>query len=187
MSTNLEIEAKSLIDEKSYRKLVEGKTDKCYTQTNYYLDNKKSELHKKKLGLRVREKDGELELTLKVKQKEGKLEINQLISDKDFFNLKVKSIFPEGEVKIKLLEYEIDVNKLYVFTTLVTIRLDLEYKGCLISIDNSSFSGITDYEVECEADSMEKAKSTLIEFLKENEVPYQENFVSKLKRARDSL
>lgn len=65
--------------------------------------------------------------------------------------------------------------------------MDIKYKTSLISIDKSEFNGIVDYEVECEDSSIKVAKKNLIDYLKENEVPYQENFISKLKRAKDSL
>ena len=187
MSRNIEIEAKSLIDEKSYRKLIKGKESEIYTQINYYIDTKSFDVHERKMGLRVREKDGAFELTLKLKKDEGKLEINQDIAPNEFYEFKHLHHFPNGEVKETLIELGIDIDSLYIFTVLTTKRLDISYKGCLISIDESSFNGIIDHEVECESDSMENAKSVLIEFLNKNEVPYQENFVSKLKRARDSL
>ena len=187
MSTFLEIEAKSFIKEGEYLKLIKGSEDKCYKQINYYLDTKDFALHALELGLRVRELNGKYELTLKVKKGEGKLEINQTIEKDLFLYIKNRLSFPDGEVKNELLKQGIKVDELFIFVVLTTTRLDVKYKGALISIDKSEFNGITDYEVECESDSINKAKSLLIEYLNKNEVHCQENFTTKLKRAKDSL
>ena len=187
MSKNIEIEVKSLIDEKSYLSLIKGKEDKCYVQYNYYIDTPSFSLHEQKIGLRIRYKNNTYELTLKLRLNEGKLEINQDINERDFNSFRNDSVFPNGEVKTKLEELGFNVNQLRIFVLLKTTRLDVNYKTSLISIDKSEFNGITDYEVECEDSSMQSAKKNLIDYLKENEVPYQENFVSKLRRAKDSL
>lgn len=187
MSQNLEIEAKSMLDESNYLKLIKGNEKNCYIQINYYIDTMHFDVHEKKLGLRIRLKDGAYELTLKIRQSEGKLEINQSITEFDFLTFKESNILPNGEVKDALLKQKINIEKLRIFTELKTTRLDVNYKTSLISIDKSEFNGITDYEIECEDKSMEIAEANLIEYLNKNEVPFNENFVSKLRRARDSL
>ena len=187
MSTNLEIEAKSMLDESNYLKLIKGREKDCYIQINYYIDTMDFDVHEKKLGLRIRLKDGKYELTLKIRQEEGKLEINQDISKNDFLTFEESNIFPNGEVKEALIKQRINIEKLHIFTQLKTTRLDVNFKTSLISIDKSEFNGITDYEIECEDASMEVAKANLIEYLNKNEVPFNENFVSKLRRARNSL
>jgi uncharacterized protein YjbK len=187
MSQNLEIEAKSMLDESNYLKLIKGNEKNCYIQINYYIDTMNFDAHEKKLGLRIRLKDGKYELTLKIRQKEGKLEINQDISKIDYLTFKESNVFPNGEVKEVLKKQKINIDELHIFTELKTTRLDVKYKTSLISIDKSEFSGIVDYEIECEDNSIEVAKANLIEYLNKNEVPYNENFVSKLRRARDSL
>ncbi len=187
MSTNLEIEAKSMLDKVDYLKLIKGREKDCYIQINYYIDTIHFDVHEKRLGLRIRLKDGKYELTVKIRQPEGKLEINQSITKNDFLAFKESNIFPSGEVKDALVKQGINTEKLHIFTELKTTRLDVNYKSSLISIDRSEFNGITDYEIECEDTSMEVAKANLIEYLNKNEVPYNENFVSKLRRARDSL
>ena len=187
MSQNLEIEAKSMLDESNYLKLIEGHKKDCYIQINYYIDTMHFDVHEKKLGLRIRLKDGKYELTLKIRQEEGKLEINQNITKSDYLTFRESNIFPKGEVKDALVKQKINIEKLHIFTELKTTRLDVSYKTSLISIDKSEFNGIVDYEIECEDKSMEVAKTNLIEYLNKNEVPFNENFVSKLRRARDSL
>ena len=187
MSTNLEIEAKSMLDESSYLKLIKGKESERYVQINYYIDTSNFDVHKSGLGLRIRLKDGTYELTVKIRQNEGKLEVNQIIDESEYLAFKESNIFPTGEVKEALIKQNIDIEKLHVFTELKCTRLDLHYKTSLLSIDKSEFNGITDYEIESEDSSMEIAKANLIDFLNKNEVPYNENFVTKLRRAQNSL
>ena len=67
MSQNLEIEAKSMLDESNYLKLIKDHEKDCYIQINYYIDTMHFDVHEKKLGLRIRLKDGAYELTLKIR------------------------------------------------------------------------------------------------------------------------
>ena len=60
---------------------------------------------------------------------------------------------------------------LKILTSLATERLDVEYKGGLLSIDRNSYSGQVDYEIEFEYNNMEDAEAILGEFLRENDVP----------------
>ena len=65
MSTNLEIEVKALINEKDYLLLIKNFQKQTYVQINFYIDLDKDKLNKH-LGLRIRYKNDEYELTLKV-------------------------------------------------------------------------------------------------------------------------
>ncbi len=192
MSKNIEIEAKVMISKKGYDALLlayKDLEDKIYSQDNYYIDNKEFIISKNKLGLRIRKKsDDYIEFTVKEKLKEGKLEINQPISYREFEEFKQNGVLPNGEV-LNFVKSKIDVpvSDLKCYALLVTKRLDINYKDGLISIDESTYNNITDYEVECESSSMEHAKELLKEFLKNKKIPYTWNHVSKLKRARESI
>ena len=185
MSTNLEIEYKRYLSKEEYEKLISNfDASKIYKQTNYYLDDKNHSISKNKCGLRIRNINDEIELTLKVNQREGKLEINQQIP-----NISFKSfVFPDGEVK-QYLEDKLGINvkEIYPLGSLITNRLDVEFKSSLISIDKSEYNGITDYEIECEAESMELAKSNLDEFLDKYKIKSQSSTGSKLKRFLKTL
>ena len=102
MANNIEIEAKVLIDEKSYQKVKEHYkkyVTSQYTQTNYYIDTTDFELRNKGIGLRIREKNNKYELTLKTPLSEGLLEKTDPITQEQFLDLKDKNIFPETNIK----------------------------------------------------------------------------------------
>ena len=189
MSTNLEIEFKSDITKEEYESLI-SKFDakKIYRQTNYYIDSDSLIIRVKKCGLRIRETNGDFELTLKVPALEGKLEINQQISNKMFENLASRDDFPEGEVKLFLEEkLEVKSSDLHILGKLVTDRLDVRYKTSLISIDKSKYNGFTDYEVEAEDESLDAAQNNLLKFLNQNDVKYKKSSGTKLKRFLKTL
>ena len=185
MSTNLEIEAKALLTKAGYDKLIAHfGSENIYKQVNYYIDSDNKDIVSKKCGLRIREKDGDFEMTLKVPQSEGKLEINQQITDK----LIKQFVFPDGEIKNFLHDnFSIKIESLHILGSLETKRLDLKYKTSLISIDKSSYNGIVDYEIEAEDSSMDLAKKNLLDFLKDNEIEYKKSTGTKLKRFLNTI
>ena len=189
MSTNLEIEFKSkLLEEEYYSLLLKYSNQKSYSQTNYYIDDKNRSIISKKCGLRIREKNGCFELTLKVPSNDGKIEINQQISNEIFKNLLNCNVFPIGEVKDFLTNnLKVKTDNLYVLGKLVTLRLDLNYKTSLISIDKSSYNSKIDYEIECEDTSITSAQNNLLDFLKENKIAYKQSSGNKLDRFLKTL
>ena len=77
MSTNLEIEYKSLLSLAEYDQLKNLFTHVTpVRQTNHYLDSKDFKLRKKKLALRIRTFDKSAEMTLKVPQEVGNIVYN---------------------------------------------------------------------------------------------------------------
>ena len=189
MSTNLEIEFKSKLLEEEYNSLLlKYSNQKSYSQTNYYIDDKNQSIISKKCGLRIREKNGCFELTLKVPSNKGKIEINQQISNEIFKNLLNCNVFPIGEVKDFLTNnLKVKTDNLYVLGKLVTMRLDLNYKTSLISIDKSSYNSKIDYEIECEDTSITSAKNNLLDFLKENKIAFKQSSGNKLDRFLKTL
>lgn len=187
MSTNIEIEAKAMLDESDYQKLIKQNNLSSYTQINYYLDDEKIS-HQKQFGLRVRVKRNFIEFTLKVSVgDEKKIEINQVINEMELNAIIKNNLIPDGEVKDALISNKIDLTKMKVFGKLTTTRSDIKYKTSLISIDKNEYNNQIDYEIEAEDSSMEDAKNNLQEFLNKNMISYKENHVTKLKRLILSL
>lgn len=186
MSTNLEIEVKALIDEKDYLFLTNNQQKQSYVQINFYIDIDKDKLNKH-LGLRIRYKNDEYELTLKEDYLDGRLETNQMITSNAFKAFKEKHMFPQGEVRDRLLSLNIDVTKLKIIGQLKTTRTDIKYNSSLISIDKNEYKGLIDYEVEVEDSSLKKARKNIVTFLKDNNIEFKENKISKLERFNSSL
>ena len=189
MGTNVEIEVKSPLSKEEYDKLISAFSNiKIYTQVNYYFDTKSLEIISKKCGLRLREKDSAFELTLKVPHEEGKLEINQQIPDKIAKSLLNEHIFPDGEVLTYLTNVlGIKLKEIFCLGKLVTKRADIPYKDALISIDESTYNNIVDYEIEIEDSSLPLAKKHLKEFLAQFDIETKKSPGSKLKRFVNSL
>ncbi len=189
MSRNIEIEAKSMISKEDYEKLFSKYSHqyKPYEQTNYLLNTKDIPLSDSKLALRIRVKKNDIELTLKLNQGEGKLEINQKLTKQQFELIQYFVHCPKGEVYDELVKMNIDPSRLEVFAVLETIRMDIPGEDYLISIDKSKYLGTTDYEVECESSSMDKAEQILKSFLEKENIPYARNTISKLKRVKNKL
>ena len=189
MSTNVEIEIKSKLTKQDYDKLVQTfSNQKSYSQINYYFDTKDKEISERNCGLRIREKNGRFELTLKIPNSEGKLEINQQISDKIAKSMLSNNMFIDGEVKHCLESFlGIKTSNISNLGLLETERIDLTYKTGLISIDKSTYNNITEYEIEIEDESEEKAEKHLKEFLSGFEIEYKKSPDTKLKRFLDSL
>ena len=189
MSTNVEIEIKSKLTKQDYNKLVNAfLKQKPYTQINYYFDTKDREISKRNCGLRIRDKNGKFELTLKIPNTEGKLEINQQISDKVAKSMLKNKSFEDGEIKTCLESFlGIKTSTISNLGKLTTERIDLRYKTGLISIDKSTYNGITEYEIEIEDDSEANAEKHLKEFLSEFGIEYKKSPDTKLKRFLDSL
>lgn len=184
MSTNLEIEAKAMIDKKDYKILVnEFSSCEKYNQVNYYICPKNQVEQKADFGLRIRKKNKKFELTIKQDLNDKKLEINQKISRKSYIFLRFFKKFPLGEVKNFLLENNVyNPDDLQIVGRMKTTRTDIEFEGALISIDKSKYLHKTDYEIECEDKTIDSANSKLKTFLENRNIKYEKSKLSKLAR-----
>ena len=188
MSNAIEIEAKALVSQDDYRKLAKLFPDSPrYTQTNHYIDSDTRILNKEGIALRIREKSGQYELTLKTPLSQGLLEKNCVITKQQFDDFKEKGIFPKGDTSRFLTMLDIDIATLKILTSLTTDRIDVEYKGGLLSIDRNCYSGKTDYEVEFEYNNLGGAKKVLSDLFEENGIAYTFTKASKTRRAMEAL
>lgn len=188
MSNAIEIEAKALVSQDDYRKLAKLFPDSPrYTQTNHYIDSDERILFKEGIALRIREKNDQYELTLKTPLSQGLLEKNCVITKQQFDDFKQKGIFPKGDTSRFLTMLDIDIATLRILTSLTTDRIDVEYKGGLLSIDRNCYSGKTDYEVEFEYNNLGGAKKVLSDLFEENGIAYTFTKASKTRRAMEAL
>ena len=188
MSNAIEIEAKVLVQEDDYRKLTKLFPDaQRYKQVNYYIDSQDRALARSGIALRIREKNGQFELTLKTPLSQGLLEKNAPITMNEFCALRDFDEFPKNDLRRFLTMLDFNVDELKILTSLTTERMDVDYKKGLLSIDRNSYSGKIDYEVEFEFNNMEDAEQILGDFLKENDVPCVFSKASKAHRAMASI
>ena len=175
MANAIEIEAKALVSQADYKKLAKKfSAYPRYTQTNYYIDSD-------------RQKGERYELTLKTPLSEGRLEKNTVISEADFVAYRDHGTFPKGDISRFLTMLGFNISELRILTSLTTDRIDVEYKGGLLSIDRNTYSGETDYEVELEYNNMDGAKAILGKLFEEMDIHAPFTDVTKVHRAMAAI
>ncbi len=191
MATNIEIEAKVLINEDDYNRVLKFyKKEELQkvTQLNYYIDTDDLLLKQFGIGLRIRQKDFFV-LNMKAPLQEGLLEKKESISEKEFDNFKNNGVFPNGSIKNLLLMFGVDITKLKIQTTLKTERIVIENfsDNEVFAIDKNYYNGLIDYELELEGTSLERAKNSLKEKCEELNIDFVENAKSKQVRAMETI
>ncbi|EKF51053.1 CYTH domain-containing protein [Lactococcus garvieae] len=179
MSTNLEIEHKTMLSMPEYDRL---KTLFSHVtpvrQTNHYLDSQDFTLRKKKLALRIRTFDRSAEMTLKVPQQVGNIEHNiDLTLDEAQHLLSQKNITC-GETDLSeildiLKERGVDVESITLIGSLTTIRYEQKLPIGLAALDKNDYLGHTDYELELEVTDSEQGKKDFLAFLKKNHIEFR--------------
>lgn len=190
MATNIEIEAKVLIDEDSYIKIIElfkQYSENSYSQTNYYIDTVDFSLRKKGIGLRIRKIEGKYVVTLKTPLSEGLLEKTESISVAEYLEMKRKNIFPDIKIRSFLQMLDINIEDLRILASLTTERIDVDYDTGVFSIDKNDYAGHTDYELEKEGNNLKDAEEFLVNICEQAKIPYQINKVTKAARAFDKI
>jgi len=182
---NLEIEYKVLVNKEDYEKLICFITQFDYhkfDQTNYYFDDRNDNLLKNKISLRIRyySDSNKYILTLKEKKEEGHLEHEFEMPSNDI-------LLANNEIKSIVNQTGASVNDLILLTSLRTIRYEISYQDSLLCVDHSFYNGLEDYEVECEANTMDTAKEVIKEVLDNLSINYEESKNSKQKRAKLSI
>lgn len=190
MATNIEIEAKVLIDEKGYN-AVKNKykeySKNAYFQTNYYIDTPDFYLRKNGMSLRIREFDDSYEMTLKTPLSEGLLEKTEEISKAAYLEMKNNNILPSGKIKQFVISLGIDPQILKIQASLTTERVDIDFESGVFSIDKNTYSGKIDYELEKEGNNLKEAEEFLQKICEEVNIPYSINKISKQARAFSAL
>ncbi|WP_374286471.1 CYTH domain-containing protein [Lactococcus sp.] len=179
MSTNLEIEYKSLLSMAEYDQLKRLFTHITpVRQTNHYLDTPDFKLRKKKLALRIRTFDRSAEMTLKVPQEVGNIEYNIALSLEEAQYLLGEKKMTCGQTDLSeifslLLERDIDLDEITVIGSLTTIRYEQKLAIGLCALDKNDYLGHTDFELELEVDDNEQGKQDFFEFLEKNHLEYR--------------
>ncbi len=192
MATNIEIEAKVLINEKEYNNVLDifkSKIIKTYTQTNYYIDTDNLDLKKIGVGLRIRELDGRYTLTLKAPMSEGLLEKDEHLSLDVFKAFQKSNLFPEAHIADFIRMLGVDTKELKIQTSLVTLRNEVSYEDATyeFSVDKNTYNDVVDYELEMAGASLSKAKEKLKAICIRTNTFYKDNLKSKETRALETL
>ncbi|KAF0227163.1 MAG: hypothetical protein FD133_49 [Erysipelotrichaceae bacterium] len=175
MKQNLEIEYKILISHDQYKQLSEQFIGEKGLQTNFYYDTFDYKLRQQHISCRIRTINDQSELTFKTPGPVGKNEFT-------FEHIDPQSVFTQADVLAFLSQ--LDVNSALIHQgTLQTVRTNIHLNHGLLCLDENTYNGITDYELEYEVN--EDEKKGFAEFntlLTEIDLVYISNCDSKIKR-----
>ncbi|RHW39858.1 CYTH domain-containing protein [Lysinibacillus yapensis] len=177
MPQEIEIEFKNSLTKEQYELLLrkfDVKDEMIVRQTNHYFDT--PEFHLKALwsGLRIRETSSKIVCTLKEKTADHThLETTDVLTEEQAQLMLSGEAFLANTVKEKLMKLEVPIEKLSVFGSLTTDRVELPYKGGTLVLDHSFYLNQDDYEVEYETNEEHTGKEIFDQFLKENKIPTQ--------------
>ena len=190
MATNIEIEAKVLIEKEGFDKikqLYEDYANSAYIQTNYYIDTPDFLLRRNGIGLRIRCFENIYVMTLKTPLSEGLLEKTENISKEEYRAMRDKNVFPENKIKSFLIMLGFEIETLKILTSLKTERIDIAFETGIFSIDKNEYQGKVDYELEKESNNLKGAEEFLIDICNKAKIDYKINSKTKQARAFDRL
>ncbi|WP_042224653.1 CYTH domain-containing protein [Oceanobacillus manasiensis] len=188
MAQEIEIEYKNILTKKEFELLlttlpfsIEGKT-----QTNYYFETKEFSLKSHGAALRIREKQGNYQLTLKEPNETGLLETHDTLSEVEVDQWLSGKPMAKQHTQHQLDKWNISVSELSYYGALTTIRREIRYKNVLLVLDYSTYNGQVDYELELEAPTEEVGESVFQSLLKEFAIPERKT-PNKIQRFFQSL
>ena len=174
MSSELEIEFKNLVTLKEFTKMIDEfniQKEDIVKQKNYYFDTPEFDIKNISCALRIRKKKGEYELTLKQPVKDGNWETNENLEEQAALQMIETGHLPDGEVKNKLKELNIDFDTLSCFGSLTTKRAEIDYLEGLLVFDNSSYLNKEDYEIEYEVTDKKKGEENFQKLMENFQIP----------------
>lgn len=190
MATNIEIEAKVLIEKEGFekvKKLYEDYANSAYIQTNYYIDTPDFLLRKNGVGLRIRCFENKYVMTLKTPLSEGLLEKTENITKEEYRLMRDQSIFPENKIKSFIIMLGFEIEQLKILTSLKTERIDIAFESGMFSIDRNEYSGKIDYELEKESNNLKSGEDFLVDICTKAGVSFTINKTTKQARAFNRL
>ena len=175
---HIEYEERVLISESDYKKVIEdvkkeGKPLTYLHIENIYLDDSNSYIRKTKKMLRIRRTNNTCEeLTLKMKDADGStIEINETLERHPIIDKELDNKFEEFHEVIRL----------------TTERIEVQYPNYLFVIDKNMYCGITDYDLEVEADNQANAKKIIEFYCEKYKLQYDPKYKTKSHRAFNAM
>ena len=171
---HIEYEERVMISKDDYINVIddvkkEGKPLICSLIENVYLDNQESFIYKNGRMLRIRTiNNKEVELTLKSRNEDGSTkEINETLESHPIIDKELNNRFDDYHPIAKL----------------VIERIEVQYDDYLLVIDKNEYHGITDYDIEIEANSQGYAIDLIKKYCQKYNLKYDENYQVKSHRA----
>ncbi|MEH7129420.1 CYTH domain-containing protein [Neobacillus drentensis] len=174
MTQNIEIEFKNMLTKIEYESLLKYfkiSQSQIFSQENHYFDTPDFALKSNNSALRIRKKSGTYEMTLKQPANVGLLETNQVIGEEEVLMAIHQGILPTGIIRSLIEEYQISFSTIEYFGSLITERVELEYKQGLLVLDHSIYLSKEDYELEYEVEDYQFGEKIFLELLKQLKIP----------------
>lgn len=155
MTQEIEIEYKNLLTEDEFSLLLSilPFSKEYQVQNNYYFETNHFALRDKLSALRIREKNGNYQLTLKEPHPKGLLETHDFLTEKEAFSWLHGNIIEKKHVFKQLKNLGISYDELLYFGKLTTERREIKDQNVIFVLDKSTYNGKVDYEFELEAPS----------------------------------
>lgn len=184
----IEIEYKNLLTEEEFKQLLTifPFPESGIWQTNHYFETKDFTLKKKGAALRIREKNGTYVLTLKEPHPEGLLESHDVLKEEEAKQWLTGNPVEKSQVGEQLYSLGVSLEDLVYYGKLATERYELTYQDTLLVLDYSVYNGISDYELEVEAQTKEVGQNMLHSLLHHHGIVKKET-PNKIKRFFTSL
>jgi len=174
---NLEIEFKNLLSKNSFYKLCTMfnlRTDDFTLQKNTYYDFNEI-LADQLMALRLRERQGEFNITLKqkaVQSQHAQIEITEPFefTVEELLN-NPSEVLPKSIMNHLAME-QVTLEKLEPIGKIDTLRKELEYQNGILCLDYNRFNTEDeDYELEYEYDSINNGETIFENFLLQHNIP----------------
>ncbi|SDL97834.1 CYTH domain-containing protein [Sediminibacillus halophilus] len=189
MAQEIEIEFKNLLTKIEYDRLcefLEVEEAGALSHTNHYFETPEFALKQHGAALRIREKNGQWQLTLKEPHPEGLLETHDTLTENEAASWINGDIIPKPQVAAQLNRLGIDFAELAYGGALTTQRIETEFKETIVVLDHSTYNGYNDYELEVEAQERQHGQQVFSELLDRLEIS-KKRTPNKIKRFYDSM
>jgi len=180
MNKEIEFESRTMLTKKQYDRLKGiylDETCSYFVQENKYFDNEDCLLLKNHIVLRIRTIDSSSILQMKIKGNNGDEEYHSL----DFKIENNILILPDDIKNIISNKIGKDISVHYL-CSLITKRIEKRIDDYLLVIDENTYSNITDYNLEIEANSKESANEIMEKYCKKYNLELTKNYISKSRR-----
>ncbi|GAB4073965.1 CYTH domain-containing protein [Barrientosiimonas marina] len=168
----IEIEYKNLLIKEEFDRLFGGLAFPEYpdVQTNHYFETPDFALKDLGCALRIREKEQAFTLTLKEPSTDGLLETHDTLTPEEAHNWLNRAGTAGSSVIKRLTDKNISIEDLLYFGSMTTKRREFDDSSLVFVLDESTYHGITDYELEIEAASKTDGEQAISKTLEDFDI-----------------
>ncbi len=168
MKQEIEIEYKMLLSLDSFNTILKTLPfpNKPIKQTNYYFETKEHTLQENNCALRIREIENDFIVTLKEPHPDGILETHDIISKKSAQQALENKGLDAANCEKQLAKKNIKLSDVNYVGELKTERYEFKKNALIYVLDKSHYNGLTDYELEIEAQDHETGREALEQLIR---------------------